>query len=142
MQLPDCRRKTDRNAQELSHLHRRSDQLIERLAPGILKDKHGSPLVLRELNWWDCPCRVQIGPQGKLVFQHPNALWSGMLRSRHQHENTEPLWVPACSGAAPAKHELPVLVKRVESVVREIHPGMLRFRGRFKGVQRRSPNVR
>jgi hypothetical protein len=50
VQLPDCGRKTDRNAQELSHLHRRSDQLIERLAPGILEDKHGSPRVLRELN--------------------------------------------------------------------------------------------
>src|SRR3989442_465345 len=87
VQMPDCGRKADRNAQELSDLHRRSDQLIERLAPGILEDKHGSPLVLRELNWRDCPCRIQLGPQGVLVFQHPDTLWSGMLRSRHQHEN-------------------------------------------------------
>ena len=43
------------------------------------------------------------------------------------------------SGAAPAKHELPVLVKRVESVVREIHPEMLRFSSRFKWRQCRSP---
>ncbi len=50
VQLPHCVRKTDRNAQELSHLHRHSDQLIERLTPGILEDQHGSPLVLRELN--------------------------------------------------------------------------------------------
>jgi hypothetical protein len=50
VQLPDCGRKTDGNAQELSHLHWHSDQLIERLAPGIIQDKRGSPLVVRELN--------------------------------------------------------------------------------------------
>src|SRR5258708_22755339 len=80
VQLPDCGRKTDRNAQKLSHLHRRSDQLIERLAPGILEDKYGSPPVLRELNRRDSPSRIQLWPQRVLAVQHPDALWPGILR--------------------------------------------------------------
>jgi hypothetical protein len=79
VQVPDCGGKTDRNAEELSHLHPRSDQLIERLAPGILEDERGLPLVLREFNWPNCPCRIQFGPQGVLVFHHPDTVCSRML---------------------------------------------------------------
>src|ERR1700722_780633 len=117
MQLPDRGSKTDRNAQELTHLHGRFDQLIERLAPGIREDKYSLPLVLRELNGLDCPCRSHLGPQGVLVLQHPDTLWSGLLRFQHQHENRGRMRVRASSGAGPAKHELPVTMKRVESVV-------------------------
>src|SRR5712671_1327590 len=108
VQLPDCGRKTDRNAQELTHLHRRSDQLSERLAPEILEDKSSSPLVLRELNWRDCPCRIQLGPEGVFVFQHPDILWSGMLRAWHQHENRGRTPIRAGSPPASGEHELPV----------------------------------
>jgi hypothetical protein len=73
------------------------------------------------------------------VFQHPDTLLSGMLRSQHQHENRWRMRACARSGAAPAKHELPVPVKRVESVVREIQPRILRFSCRFKWRQCRSP---
>jgi hypothetical protein len=73
------------------------------------------------------------------VFQHPDTLWSGMLRSRHQHENRGRMRVRARSGAAPAKHELPVTMKRVESVVREIHRGILRFGSHFTWCQCQSP---
>ena len=47
--------------------------------------------------------------------------------------------VRARSGAAPAKHELPVTMKRVESVVREIHRGILRFGSHFTWCQCQSP---
>ena len=66
------------------------------------------------------------------MFQHPDTLWSGMLRPQHQKENRGRMRAGGRSGEAPAKHELPVPVKRVESVVREIHPGILRFSSRFE----------
>src|SRR6267143_3731166 len=65
--------------------------------------------------------------------------YTTLFRSQHQHENRGRMRARARSGAAPAKHELPVPVKRVESVVREIHPGILRFSSHFKWRQRRSP---
>src|SRR5947209_11300933 len=53
-QLSDRDSKADRNPQELSHVHRCSDPLSKRLAPGIIEAKNGSPLVLRDLEWRDC----------------------------------------------------------------------------------------
>jgi hypothetical protein len=47
--------------------------------------------------------------------------------------------IRASSGATPAKHKLPVPVKRVESVVREIHRGTLRFGSHFTWCPRRLP---
>src|SRR5438105_3354745 len=53
VQLLDCGSKTDRNAQEQSHLHRRSDQLCERHTPRIFEDKRSSAFVSREINCRD-----------------------------------------------------------------------------------------
>ncbi len=39
----------------------------------------------------------------------------------------------ASSGAAPAKHELPVSTERLESELREIHPRILRIGSHFRG---------
>jgi hypothetical protein len=40
--LADCRRERDRDAQKLRHIHRLAEQLIERLAAGILEQQRRS----------------------------------------------------------------------------------------------------
>ena len=49
------------------------------------------------------------------MFQHPDALAPGMLRSLHQHQNGGRMRARARSAVSSAKHELPVAVKRLES---------------------------
>ena len=65
------------------------------------------------------------------MFQHPDALAPGMLRSLHQHQNGGRMRARARSAVSSAKHELPVAVKRLESVLREIG---VRAIGRKTGV--------
>jgi len=67
------------------------------------------------------------------VFQHPDTLWSGMLRSQHQHENRG-RDAGACPFGAPLKARLPVPVKRVESGSPRDPSGDPRFSSTSSGV--------
>ena len=43
--LADCGRERDRDAQELRHIHRLAEQLIERLAAGVLEHQRHAAVV-------------------------------------------------------------------------------------------------
>jgi len=64
-----------------------SDELIERPSPGILRGQRRfrpDVFCVRAQSRGNCHAGSRrFGSQGVLVFQHPDTLWSGMLRSQH-----------------------------------------------------------
>jgi hypothetical protein len=117
--------KTDGNPQELSKLDRSSEQPIQRLATRILEDERASALVSRELDWPDCPCRIQFGAQRVFVLESPEQFGRGMLGCRRQNQNR----CSARCGQIPAsaENEFAVGTKLVDDIFRNIHHSHFRI---------------
>ena len=74
VKLAQGARQADGQMQKLSHLHRPTDESVQRLAAGIVQDEHRPPVVLNKREGPDRPFRVEVLPQGEFVLQSLSAL--------------------------------------------------------------------
>jgi hypothetical protein len=114
VQLVECGGQTGANAQCLADVHRRADPSNEQFATEILEDECGPPLAGRQRKGPNRPRGIQFVPQRVFVLQHPDDLWSRMLRPRcHDEGRTQR---PGCVRrlAVATKDEVTILEQSFE----------------------------
>ena len=100
---------------------RLGEESRERLALLVLENQRRAALEMRERERPHRPGRIELGPKGQFVFQHPDAIGGWMLRRRHRYEDRGWIGCRTCRAPASPQHELAVLMKRRQCVTRQIH---------------------
>ena len=77
--LADCGRERDRDAQELRHIHRLAEQLIERLAAGVLEHQRHAAVVAGQGYRPDSPLGIQFGLEVMFMFEPLERLTRGVF---------------------------------------------------------------
>ena len=114
--LPEGRGDADGEAQEASHLHRRAEQPVERLAAGILQHQHGPAAVADELQRPHRPRPVQLVLQAVFVSQAIQGRRCRMLRGGQHGQHGVPVAVGA-RAPCPAEHAVAVLPQDLEVAI-------------------------
>ncbi len=108
MRLAEGRRHAHGEAQEVSHLHRRSKQAAEQFATGIFEHQNGPTAISQKLQRPHGPCAVKLLLQGGFVDKTIEGGRRRLLRGRQhgQHAITPTF----CAVSPPSAESEPVFL--------------------------------
>jgi hypothetical protein len=118
--LSERDRQSDSDAQELSHLHRRSNQAVERFASRVIEYEYGATLVSDEAERHNGPGRIQFGTQREFVLHSAKTAWRGVLPQWGDHERGPRGPVDRAPAPDTVKSEFPIVPERLTRPVRKL----------------------
>jgi hypothetical protein len=121
-------RQSNGETQELSQLHRRSNQSVEWLASGILEHEHGTAVVLCERDRANCPGGIQFASQRIFVLQAPKATGSWVLSDGGEQKPRGQGTVERVAAQVTVKDELTIFAECLAPAIRKLQHGGLPHR--------------
>ena len=108
----------DGEAQEASHLHRRAQDPVERIASRILEQQHGPAALAHELQRAHRPGTVQVVLQSVFVSETIQAARRRVFRGGKHRENG----VPVALAPSPAEDALAVFAQHLHATIPSAEP--------------------